>query len=784
MLKRLPRISLLALGLGLSACGSAPDQSSSEPAVATIREALRFAPERAFTWAHLDALPQAGVYVPDPVYSFNGGGGGIIVSVNPATPGQYRVAFGGFTSNAGNAQVVAYGDDNKRCKVLGWSTTAGTLLVNVQCHDAAGRPANSRFLVNYTNDFKNQPGSIAGFMWADQPTVSHTPSSGFSFNSVGGANFVHYFGTGAYVAEFKGLNTDRGNAQVTAYGTDDTYCKMNGWVSSQNSTLVGVLCFDAKGAAKDSRFSLQFVGQQAPNEVWNRSYVWAERLDQAINTPYTPSAVHNFNQLVQSNTANTAKRTALGSYVVTHSELMNAPSAAMITAVGNDAAYCKPARWSNNAGSTDMQVNCFNSAGNVVNSTFSAMYIQQESECVTPPCATFQHLVHPRRIQTEDNPRLRGYAHWPGTFSVTGQQQDYFGSFVPAVSTNPPSIIGSFGSSSFVPSVANAVASTLTPRLVTRAPPWIEFPCASSNGCARSGVLPYWSPGISLPRNHATVRVTMQNVNPPAFSDENVHSFNIKLDDNVLIVPVHVHVLRNNGGGAPASYSPNFRLGTDGEIAAKIRQNFDQSVVQNGSTTIFQTPEAVSAAPMKLFDPLLKRTRTEGSVEVPVFGDDIFGQCGVQLRLESVSYLRQNMGLETALLNDTNEVPSGCRDLGFCSTSRAGRLGNELVNAFNAAGLPGIHVIVGGEIWPGIQFCGGLVKGLSCQSVARFVLIDGSTSIRNPFRMQTVFHEIGHVLTSSSGHAPDTNNLMHERSNGGLLTQEQCSEIRIRAAAF
>jgi len=90
----------------------------------------------------------------------------------------------------------------------------------------------------------------------------------------------------------------------------------------------------------------------------------------------------------------------------------------------------------------------------------------------------------------------------------------------------------------------------------------------------------------------------------------------------------------------------------------------------------------------------------------PDFGgdDDIFGQCDVQLRLAGVRFIRQGMGLEQAILSNTPiELPPPCGDQSFCEMSRVGILANQLLAAFDAqSGLPrGIHVVVGGAIWPG-----------------------------------------------------------------------------------
>jgi Trypsin len=65
-----------------------------------------------------------------------------------AAPGVYLVAFAGAPRNiGGNVQVTAYGSTTNHCKVGSW----GQDNASVFCFDAAGNPADTRFVVRYVD---------------------------------------------------------------------------------------------------------------------------------------------------------------------------------------------------------------------------------------------------------------------------------------------------------------------------------------------------------------------------------------------------------------------------------------------------------------------------------------------------------------------------------------------------------------------------------------------------------------------------------------------------------
>ncbi len=99
-----------------------------------------------------------------------------------------------------------------------------------------------------------------GYAWANDPaSASYTPSTTYSFSSSGGAVTATRSGTGVYAITFAGLGGNGvagGNVQVTSYGAGSEHCKVASWGSSSANFAVNIRCFNAAGAAVDSRYSV------------------------------------------------------------------------------------------------------------------------------------------------------------------------------------------------------------------------------------------------------------------------------------------------------------------------------------------------------------------------------------------------------------------------------------------------------------------------------------------------------------------------------------------------
>ena len=116
-----------------------------------------------YAWAD-DAA--AASYTPNSSWSHNSAGGG--VTATRSGVGEYELTFAGLGSSqqGANVQVTSY-VDAYHCTVRGWSAIAPDVLVRVQCFDAAGAPADSRYQALVT--------------WPDRPaSASGPPNDGFA----------------------------------------------------------------------------------------------------------------------------------------------------------------------------------------------------------------------------------------------------------------------------------------------------------------------------------------------------------------------------------------------------------------------------------------------------------------------------------------------------------------------------------------------------------------------------------------------------------------------------
>jgi hypothetical protein len=216
----------------------------------------------AYLWA--DQASATSEYTPSASYQFNStGAANTVVRTGVGT---YTAKLPGVGSATGHVQVTAYGTGSERCKVVNWSPSGTTQQVNVKCFTSAGTAGDTRFTLTYVSGISivgstccgGGPGTPTGYDWADQPTSSsYTPSLPYQFNvTVGAINTITRSGVGAYAAQFPFQSLDRGDVQVTAYGSASEYCKVASWALSSG---VQVRCFNSAGAPVDTRFDVTFL---------------------------------------------------------------------------------------------------------------------------------------------------------------------------------------------------------------------------------------------------------------------------------------------------------------------------------------------------------------------------------------------------------------------------------------------------------------------------------------------------------------------------------------------
>jgi len=189
------------------------------------------------------------------------------MSVSRTGTGSYRIMVPA-QGLGGNAQVTAYGStDASFCKVNSIAGgLAATLEITVRCYDNAGVLADRKFMLDYARG-GGTPLSYgtAAFGVADEPSNSawYIADRPYVFAGIGSV-FARRMALGSYQAFFDNMTTAGSGALVTAYGTDNNYCKPTSWSAVSDPELgsgirLGVACFAPGGALSSARFSTQYL---------------------------------------------------------------------------------------------------------------------------------------------------------------------------------------------------------------------------------------------------------------------------------------------------------------------------------------------------------------------------------------------------------------------------------------------------------------------------------------------------------------------------------------------
>lgn len=220
------------------------------------------APVNGYVWAN---QPGTADYVIAHSWAYNSTGGAI--SVHRAAAGDYEVRFAGMAGSGGVAHARPYGSGNTSiCTISNWHASGGDQFVSVRCFNAAGAPADSRFVASFTNRGA-APGTFA-YLWASQAApaigVPYAPSATYSYDSTGTAPQVWRQSVGVYMMVIGSVDThypvdhNDGAYQITAYNKDPVRCEVHG-ENDETPTPIGVFCFDAAGAPADTRFVVTYA---------------------------------------------------------------------------------------------------------------------------------------------------------------------------------------------------------------------------------------------------------------------------------------------------------------------------------------------------------------------------------------------------------------------------------------------------------------------------------------------------------------------------------------------
>lgn len=328
---------------------------------ALILPTLASAQKNGYVWAN---DPASASYTPNATYSFNSAGGAINISRSGV--GSYAVRFSGLGGDAlvgGNVQVTPYGGGTETCKVASWGSSGPDFTVNVLCFTAAGAATDTMYAVRVAWYYAPSPGRRTSYAWADSPlSASYTPSTKFSFNSVGSATNISRSGVGAYAVRFSDFGNQQppppgGNVLVTAYGGGSEACKVASWDNSGADYTINVRCFTAAGAAVDTMYTVRAAWGHSASFNPLSGYAWA---DNPTSASYTPNSLNSFNS---STVPVSITRSGVGTYAVRFPGLGGGSSGGnvQVTAYGSDAATCKVGSWSFTFPDFIANVRCFKS---------------------------------------------------------------------------------------------------------------------------------------------------------------------------------------------------------------------------------------------------------------------------------------------------------------------------------------------------------------------------------------------------------------------------------------
>ncbi|MFJ7154130.1 hypothetical protein ACIQUQ_04255 [Streptomyces sp. NPDC101118] len=204
-----------------------------------------------YVWAN---NPTSAAYTPSTAYQFNSSGA--LNAITRSGTGRYTVRLRSIGAAAGHVQVTAYGDTSARCKVGNWFVSGADQLVNVRCHDRLGNLRDQRFTLTYARATGIQRATPAAYAWANLPgSAAYNPSAAYSYNSSGVVNRIRRVSQGIYRFYPPNQQLSNGNVQVTAYGGDSKYCKVERWNPTDG---VQVRCYTVSGSLTDTYYDVSF----------------------------------------------------------------------------------------------------------------------------------------------------------------------------------------------------------------------------------------------------------------------------------------------------------------------------------------------------------------------------------------------------------------------------------------------------------------------------------------------------------------------------------------------
>ncbi len=327
-------------------------------------------PRIAYAWNDNPTI--LGLSVPDVVYSFNIAAGAN--SFDRASAGLYTATWTGLTLSPGgiNAQfVTAYGGAGGGfCMEDNWTTAQFVF----RCFDKTGvaTDLSANAVVIGSGTFSGR----SAFAWIDTPGASANASATWRHHPLGLAIFSERVATGSYVVRFTGLQrasaSDREGVIVNAYGSTAAVCQPGAPTSTATGLEVAVRCFDATGAAVDSRYTILLV-----DGARTGARLGFALADQPASASYTPA-----NSAVRGTGSVQITRAAAGTWDVAFTGLYRSGTlkeSFLVSPVGSTAGRCWVNYWdysSTVGGTSSARVSCATTAGVLVDMPFSIVAVQ------------------------------------------------------------------------------------------------------------------------------------------------------------------------------------------------------------------------------------------------------------------------------------------------------------------------------------------------------------------------------------------------------------------------
>ena len=243
-----------------------------------------------------------------------------------------------------------------------------------QAEQLAGRDASGmRVQDSITLDPQTSGGRLNSILVTD---IVANASATWRHHPLGLAIFSERVATGSYVVRFTGLQrasaSDREGVVVNAYGSTAAVCQPGAPTSTATGLEVAVRCFDATGAAVDSRYTILLV-----DGARTGARLGFALADQPASAGYTPA-----NSAVRGTGSVQITRAAAGTWDVAFTGLYRSGSlkeSFLVSPVGTTAGRCWVNYWdysSTAGGTSSARVSCATTAGVLVDMPFSIVAVQ------------------------------------------------------------------------------------------------------------------------------------------------------------------------------------------------------------------------------------------------------------------------------------------------------------------------------------------------------------------------------------------------------------------------